>query len=167
MTRSAVEGVSNGRHPTTAASQYPTITALDAISTIHGITRILTRCVPSRHLNDSDVAPSRSGQSASAPEGVHVLRELLQRSQTGRGPTILPGAGINPGTVRDVLDSLMPYGLNELHLSGGRWVDGRMVHRCAGMGMGASAEQEWNVWLTDGVAIREVRSIVDNSATSG
>ncbi len=61
----------------------------------------------------------------------------------------------------------MPYGLNELHLSGGRWVDGRMVHRRPGMGMGASAEQEWNVWLTDGVAIREVRSIVDNSATSG
>jgi copper homeostasis protein len=106
--------------------------------------------------------PLRSGQSISAPEGLRVLGELLQRSQGSGEPTILAGAGINPRTVRDVLDYLLPYGLNEIHLSGGRWVDGQMVHRRAGMGMGTSAERQWSVWLTDGDVIREVRGTADD-----
>ena len=109
--------------------------------------------------------PSRSGKSGSVPEGLHVLRELLQRPQRGGEPSILPGAGINSETVRDVLNHLSQYGLKEIHLSGGRWVDGQMVHRRAGMGMGASAEREWNVWLTDGDLIRKVRGIADDSAS--
>jgi len=52
-------------------------------------------------------------------------------------------------------------------MSGGRWDEGRMVHRREGMGMGASVEQEWNVWSTDGDAIRAVRSAVDDAETSG
>ena len=113
------------------------------------------------------VTPSRSGQSESAPGGLHVLGELLQQSQGSGGPAILPGAGINPRTVRDVLNHLLPYGLKEIHLSGGRWVDGQMVHRRAGMGMGASVEREWSVWLTDGDVIQEVRNTTNNLADRG
>jgi len=51
--------------------------------------------------------------------------------------------------------------LKEIHLSGGKWVEGQMVHRPVGMGMGANEEKEWKVWLTDGDTIREVRSVVD------
>ncbi|KAH9980496.1 copper homeostasis CutC domain-containing protein [Russula compacta] len=120
------------------------IEAFDRICSIHGVTRILT-----------------SGQSMSAPAGLDVLRELLQRSQMNGGPAILPGAGINPGTIRNALDYLLPYGLKEIHLSGGRWVDGRMVHRPVGMGMGVNPEKEWDIWLTDGEIIREVRFITD------
>ncbi|KAI0253268.1 copper homeostasis CutC domain-containing protein [Lactifluus subvellereus] len=125
------------------------IEAFDQICTIQGVTRILT-----------------SGQSVSAPAGLPVLRELLQRMQRTGGPTILPGAGINPGTICHVLDHLLPYGLKEIHLSGGRWVDGGMVHRPDGMGMGTSAEGQWGVWQTDSNAIREVRRIADDSASS-
>lgn len=100
-----------------------------------------------------------SGQSVSAPAGLHVLRELLQRSQKNGRPVILPGAGINPGTIRHVLDNLLPYGLKEVHLSGGKWVEGQMIHRPVGMGMGASEETEWDVWLTDGDRVREVRNV--------
>jgi copper homeostasis protein len=56
--------------------------------------------------------------------------------------------------------------LKEIHLSGGRWVDSEMVHRPDGMGMGASAEGQWGVWQTDGNAIREVRKIADDTASS-
>jgi len=42
-----------------------------------------------------------------------------------------------------------------------------MVHRRAGMGMGASAESEWKVWLTDGDLIRKVRDIADGSVILG
>jgi len=116
------------------------VEAFDQICTIPSVTRILT-----------------SGQSVSAPAGLHVLRELLQRSQKNGGPVILPGAGINPGTVGHVLESLLPYGLKEVHLSGGKWVEGQMVHRPVGMGMGASEEKAWKVWLTDGDTIGEVK----------
>lgn len=108
---------------------------------------------------------SRSGQRESAPAGSHVLREL-QRSQRSGGPDILPGAGINPGTIRHILDQLLPHGLKEVHLSGGRWVDGEMVYRPGGMGMGASTETEWRVWVTDGDVIRAVRAAGANSAIS-
>lgn len=121
------------------------VEAFDQICTIRSVTRILT-----------------SGQSVSAPAGLYVLRELLQRSQKNGGPVILPGAGINPGTVYHVLENLLPYGLKEVHLSGGKWVEGQMVHRPAGMGMGASEEKEWKVWSTDGDTIREVRTVADD-----
>lgn len=112
------------------------------------------------------LASTPSGQSVSAPAGLHVLKELLQRSQKNGRPVILPGAGINPGTIRHVLDNLLPYGLKEVHLSGGKWVDGRMVHRPVGMGMGASEETEWTVWLTDGDKIREVRNVADSASSA-
>jgi copper homeostasis protein len=52
--------------------------------------------------------------------------------------------------------------LKEVHLSGGKWIEGQMVHRDVGMGMGASEEKEWKVWLTDGDTIREVRTVADD-----
>ena len=109
---------------------------------------------------------SCSGQSVSALGGLDVLRELLRRSREKGGPAILPGAGINPGTICHVLENLLPHGLKEVHMSGGRWVEGRMDHRREGMGMGASVEQEWNIWSTDGNAIGKVRSVVDDAETS-
>lgn len=107
-----------------------------------------------------------SGQSTSVLTGLPVLQELLQRSQTSDGPVILPGAGINPGSISAVLDSLLPYGLREIHMSGGRWTESEMVHRSQGMGMGASVQNEWGIWLTNGSSVREVRSIADSSVSS-
>ncbi|KAF8258581.1 copper homeostasis CutC domain-containing protein [Lactarius quietus] len=142
MTRSAVE-------------------AYDAICTIPGITRVLTSTI---FIVASFLNPS--GQNMAALEGLHVLRELLQQSQTNGGPVILPGAGINPGTIRGVLDSLLPYGLREVHMSGGRWTSSEMVHRPECMGMGTSVQTEWGIWLTDGDTVREVRSIADGFVSS-
>jgi copper homeostasis protein len=167
MTRSAVEGMSivmcHCRSRVDGSGAL--VPAFDQICTIPNVTRILTRWITfHRSISEQSltIARTRSGQSVSAPAGLHVLRELLQRSQKNGGPVILPGAGINPGTILHVLENLLPFGLKEVHLSGGKWVEGQMVHRPLGMGMGASEEKEWTVWLTDGDAIREVRTVADD-----
>lgn len=74
---------------------------------------------------------------------------------------LLPGSGVNASTVRSVLEALLPYGLQEIHLSGGVWEDGGMKHRPEGMGMGIGGRGDWGVWKTDEQKIREVRLIVD------
>lgn len=48
-------------------------------------------------------------------------------------------------------------------MSGGRWTESEMIHRAEGMGMGASVQNEWGIWLTDGNNVREVRGIADSS----
>ena len=106
-------------------------------------------------------SPIPSGQRTSVLAGVPVLKELFEKSSTSGGPYILPGAGINPGSIRAVMDNLLGDGLSEVHLSGGRWTESEMVYRAEGMGMGASVQNEWGIWRTDGNSIREVRSIAD------
>jgi copper homeostasis protein len=69
---------------------------------------------------------------------------------------ILPGSGINISTIPIVCRALLSHGLKEIHLSGGKWMDGRSEYRPEGMGMG-----EWSVWGTDEKEIRKVRDFVD------
>lgn len=109
-------------------------------------------------------SPIPSGQSTSVLAGIPVLKELFEKSSTtlsSGGPYILPGAGINPGSIRAVMDNLLGDGLCEVHLSGGRWNESEMIYRAEGMGMGGSVQNEWGIWRTDGNSIREVRSIAD------
>ncbi|KAI0275181.1 copper homeostasis CutC domain-containing protein [Gloeopeniophorella convolvens] len=120
------------------------IESLDRLCGVAGITRILT-----------------SGQSTSVLRGLQTLEALFHRSQKVGSPSILPGSCINPATIRDILDRLLPCGLKEVHMSGGRWVEGGSSHRPQGMGMGACAEGEWGVWLTNEDAVRGVRRIAD------
>lgn len=69
---------------------------------------------------------------------------------------ILPGSGINISTIPILCKALLSHGLREIHLSGGKWVDGCSAYRPDGMGMG-----EWSIWRTDEEAIRKVRDFVD------
>lgn len=75
---------------------------------------------------------------------------------------LLVGSGINPATVRVVLDYLLSFGLEEIHLTGGRWVEGEMWQRPEHMGMGAPGN-EWSVWRTSEETIRDVRLQVEIS----
>ncbi|KAH9923630.1 copper homeostasis CutC domain-containing protein, partial [Fomitopsis serialis] len=72
---------------------------------------------------------------------------------------ILPGSGVSPHTVRSVLLELLPLGLNQIHMSGGRWVPGEAQYRKDGMGMGVG-EGEWAVWRTNEEYVREVVEII-------
>ena len=60
-----------------------------------------------------------------------------------------------------MLSNLLPYGLTEVHLSGGQWRKGAMVYRHDGLGMGAGSGHDWDVWHTEEAAVRAVREAVD------
>ncbi|KAF8078932.1 copper homeostasis protein cutC [Lyophyllum atratum] len=123
--------------------------ALRDIKSIGGISRILT-----------------SGQGKSVPGALPTLESLFRATRAlienePCGLTILPGSGINPQTVGPILDSLLPLGLQEIHLSGGHWKEGGMSFKREGMGMGTGGAGDWGVWVTDAQIVREVREIVD------
>ncbi|KAF9270647.1 hypothetical protein L218DRAFT_48753 [Marasmius fiardii PR-910] len=114
------------------------------VASIGGITRILT-----------------SGQKSTVLDSLDVLKSLSatnRHSSSDKAPSILPGSGINAGTVETVVRELDP---TEIHLSGGGWVEGQMEFRRKGMSMGVSSDNDWSIWRTDEATIREVRNKVD------
>ena len=107
-----------------------------------------------------------SGQKAKAQEGVPVLEGLFKTRKElveddAWGLTIMPGSGINNKSLSSILPSLLPLGLREIHLSGGKWTLGGMVFRRDGMGMGSGDDGEWGVWRTQESEVRKVREIAD------
>lgn len=108
-----------------------------------------------------------SGRGTTAPASSDTLQALLQvaaqrdSSEPSRKMTIMPGSGVNSKTIRSLLEALLPYGLKEVHLSGGRWIEGNMMHRRPDMGMGVGEEVGWSIWRTDEEEIRRVRRISD------
>lgn len=125
--------------------------ALRDIVDIGGISRILT-----------------SGQGKAAHLALPMLEELFEEAKSlvedeVWGLTLMPGSGINTKSVATVLESLLPRGLCEIHLSGGKWVEGEMEFKRAGMGMGSGGEGNWGIWVTQEDEIRGVREVVDEA----
>jgi len=123
--------------------------ALHDIADIGGISRILT-----------------SGQNAKASDGIPILRGLFKTrteliEDDAWGLTIMPGSGINSKTLPSILSSLLPLGLREIHLSGGKWTPGGMEFHRDGMGMGSGDDEEWGVWRTHESEVRKVRETAD------
>lgn len=134
-------------------SCMPPLQALEAIYCVPGVTRILT-----------------SGQGPTAPASLDTIAALLSNNASmaeahGRSPiTIMPGSGINLSTLSAVLDALLPLGLEEIHMSAGRWMDNVETFRREGMGMGVGGQGEWGVWRTDESVVREVKRIATERA---
>ncbi|KAF8445633.1 copper homeostasis protein CutC [Boletus edulis BED1] len=107
--------------------------AWKTLTEMTGITRVLTsgRC-----------------KDVNSPEALEALAWMFDAARLS-STKVLPGSGINISTIPVLCKALLSHGLDEIHLSGGRWVDGRSVHRPDGMGMG-----EWSIWKTDEEAIR-------------
>ncbi|KAI0348256.1 hypothetical protein BDW22DRAFT_1416527 [Trametopsis cervina] len=124
--------------------------AFSSISHISGVTRILT---------------SGLGPKATSSDSLEVLKSLVQRSSSvAEGEhkiSILPGSGINPGTVQGLLDALLPLGLQEIHLSAGAWIPSAMRFRKQGMGMGVGGAGEWGIWRSSESVVHAVRQLVD------
>jgi len=127
---------------------------LNQLAQIPNITRVLT-----------------SGRNPSAPDSIRTLRGFLRYAQVlsaeHRTPTnplgILPGSGINPSTVPQLLYDLLLLGLREVHLSGGSWVEGGTEFRRDGMGMGVSGSGEWGIWRTNEESVRQVRKAINEA----
>lgn len=77
------------------------------------------------------------------------------------GLTIMPGSGINSTTLPSLLKVLLPLGLREIHLSGGKMVSSSMSFRRDGMGMGGGGNEDWTVWCTQGEEVLRVKTIAD------
>ena len=101
-----------------------------------------------------------SGHAQKAPLALFTLQQLLRDAK--RTVAILPGSGINPDTVGSLLEALVPYGLQEFHLSAGTWVQSDMSFRRNGMGMGPGGDGDWAVWRTKEDVVRSVRQIADD-----
>ncbi|KAH9486299.1 Copper homeostasis protein cutC-like protein [Psilocybe cubensis] len=124
--------------------------ALSDIIDIGGVARILT-----------------SGHQPKAPDGVNTLEKLFARRKEIVGDavwglTIMPGSGINENTLPVLMSQLLPLGLREVHLSGGKWIPGDMSFKRAGMAMGVDQETEWKIWRTQKDEIRKVREVARN-----
>jgi len=118
--------------------------ALQDILNIRGISRVLT-----------------SGHGQTVLQSLDVLKSLYEATRQASEKTpwiliILPGSGVGPDTVGPIVDALLPHGLQEIHLSGGGWIESKMKFRKEGMAMG-----EWAVWNTNEERVRQVRRTVD------
>ncbi|KAJ3750783.1 copper homeostasis CutC domain-containing protein [Lentinula detonsa] len=106
-----------------------------------------------------------SGQGKSASQSLEILASLLKATRNSQDQssslTIMPGSGINPNTVGHVVNTLLPLGLSEIHLSGGSWMEGGMSFRREGMGMGVGGKGDWGIWRTDEGVVREVKAEVE------
>lgn len=107
-----------------------------------------------------------SGHGLAAPDSLDALKKLFQlrRDLVENDPwglSILPGSGINGQNVAQLLQTLVPLGLKEIHLSGGMWVESTMSFRREGMRMGVG-QNEWSVWRTQEDKVREVRYALDS-----
>ncbi|KAF8167388.1 copper homeostasis CutC domain-containing protein [Crassisporium funariophilum] len=123
--------------------------ALRDIADIGGISRILT-----------------SGHKSKAPDGLPILEELFMLRKeliedVAWGLTIMPGSGINSQSLPKVLEALLPLGLREIHMSGGKWFPGDMLFHREGMGMGIGSESEWGVWRTQEEEVGKARHCAD------
>jgi len=123
--------------------------AIHDIASMGGIARILT-----------------SGHGPTAPGSLDALKKLFQIRKDviendPWGLSILPGSGINGQNVTQLLGTLVPLGLKEIHMSGGMWVESTMSFRREGMGMGIG-QNEWHMWRTQEDKVREVRYALDS-----
>ena len=73
----------------------------------------------------------------------------------------MPGSGIRADTAKDLLEPLVKYGLQEVHMSGGIWVPGEMMYRREGLGMGVGGASEWSVFRTNKEEIEGVKDLID------
>lgn len=88
-----------------------------------------------------------SGQHATAVEGLAVLRDLV--SQAGRRIVVMPGGGIRPHNVREIVAGCRP---RELHVSGRETVPSGMRHRNEAVRFGVADEYEHRITTAANIA---------------
>lgn len=135
----------------------PPCAALKDISSIQGITRILTsgHATPrvyepaslERLVALAKAAPARALSDSPRKEGCNDIGDVELR--------IVPGSGISQHTISRVFDVLGEL-VDEYHMSGGSWVDGRTrVEGGEEFQMGPQGHDR-SVWKTDADQVRGV-----------
>lgn len=96
-----------------------------------------------------------SGQAATAPEGIPVLKDL-HRQAAGR-IHLLAGSGVNAGNIRTIHEAT---GITHFHLSGKRSEPGPMVFRREGVPMGLPMASEFDRQYTDPAAVAQAKDAI-------
>ncbi len=96
-----------------------------------------------------------SGQAATAPEGIPLLKDLHQQA-AGR-IHLLAGSGVNAGNIRRIHEAT---GITHFHLSGKRSEPGPMVFRRAGVPMGLPMASEFDRQYTDANAVKAALDVL-------
>ncbi|PVG00933.1 hypothetical protein CPB86DRAFT_805581 [Serendipita vermifera] len=117
--------------------------SLSRVKAIPGISRILT-----------------SGGELTVTEALPQIARLF-RNAAGT-PVVMPGSGINSTSIGIIATELLPFGLSEVHMSGGEWVEGTAKWKKTGMGMGVTEGKAWNIWKSSFDKISAVRQALDS-----
>ncbi len=97
-----------------------------------------------------------SGQAASAPAGLELLRTL--RAQAAGRVDIMAGCGVKKENIRLLYDGA---GITSFHTTGRRApLDSGMVYRKAGVSMGLPSLSEYEIWRTNPEEFRACAEIV-------
>lgn len=96
-----------------------------------------------------------SGAAAGCQRGKAVLSRLLELQEQG-GPTVLIGAGVNAGVIRELRRELSNAG--SFHMSGKQDVPSGMVFRREGVPMGIPGLDEWHIARTSETAVRAAKA---------
>lgn len=99
-----------------------------------------------------------SGQEGSCREGEALLAELIKKAPAGMN--ILVGDGVNPEVIRHFL-SRMPA--RHFHMSGKQVLESEMQWRNERVNMGLPGISEFEIYRTDGNAVRQARDILEET----
>lgn len=97
-----------------------------------------------------------SGQESSCMEGENLLAELIKKAPSGM--KILVGAGVNPKVIRHFLSQTLA---RHFHMSGKQVLESEMQWRNERVNMGLPGISEFEIYRTDGNAVREARDILE------
>jgi copper homeostasis protein len=100
-----------------------------------------------------------SGQKNKAPDGIDLLKKLVNQSQ-GR-IIIMPGSGINHSNIQQLIDET---GACEFHMSGMGMKDSKMTYKKEGVFMGGLPQiPEYEIAESDVEKIRKVAAALETS----
>ena len=91
-----------------------------------------------------------SGQEPTVPEGIELIRELIQRSPEGL--TIMPGCGITPKNLVEVIEAT---GAREFHATAFKKAESQMIYRNERVYMGIPGLEDYEREVTSQDVIRE------------
>lgn len=101
-----------------------------------------------------------SGQQPTAEQGISLLRELKQQSDT---PIIMAGAGVRLANI----PLFLQQGIEELHSSAGYLVGSKMRYRNTGVSMSAdAAADEFSRYCVDGDSVVAMKAALNYHAPS-
>lgn len=100
-----------------------------------------------------------SGCAANCTAGKETIEKLLSLRDSGQGPEVLIGAGVNAAVISTFRQALPQA--RAFHMSGKTELESGMVFRRTGVPMGLPGLDEWHIQQTDPLAIASARAALD------